>query len=794
MSSSLENIVPVGKDFYLFFRDSDGKLTIKKETRFKPYFFVSRKDYGPVAPRDKVKIIYTAHPGLVPRERKKWSVQGWTTYEADVLYDIRYSIDYHTRLSHIPVVTPRVQFLDIEVYSPSRSFPEIDDGKSFINIITVWDNYLEKYFIFFVDPNKVTGKRSGKNWNLYRVDSERALLVLLSKFWKKYTPDILTGWWIRGFDLKWILERARLLGIEKSLSPIGLVSFPRKEEEHGEYSIRGISVLDYLDLYRKFTYSEKESFSLDYISQLELGKGKTLSASDINEVYKNDSKQFIQYNINDVQLVVELDKKLHFLDLAFELKRESNCPYHYVLQQSKVVDSFILSFLQKKSLVGRSVGGAEVVERFKGAFVMEPVTGRHEWIIDLDFVSLYPSIIRSLNISPETLVSNPSPNESYYKAANNTFYCKCPRGIIPQLLDYIFERRLQYSKEMKKWVGKDKEKETFYYNKQYTYKILLNSFYGYLGYGRSRFYNINLAEAVTVTGQLLIQNVINELTGRGYKVVYGDTDSSFIALGKRNFDVGKLLDEVNSFVDFYAKFTFGVGSEHYLKMDSELVADVGLFFPVKKRYFLHLVSYKGGKVDRYEKKGLEIVRSDTPVPVREFLERIYKMVLHGKSKADIEMEINNFWNQIVQSSEEEVGNILYFPTGLSKKLKDYMREEKNKSGGKKGKPIAVRASENWNSICRLLNRRKIQGKEKIRYVYIHPIKLRPNHPPEDVLGWELTGGENYPFGSLVLPGGKIEVDRRKMFHILVESKLESLYQAMNWGTMNRETFDLETLF
>jgi DNA polymerase elongation subunit (family B) len=191
----------------------------------------------------------------------------------------------------------------------------------------------------------------------------------------------------------------------RRLSPISDVYFSKYRQR---YFLAGVSCLDYLMLYKKFTYSEEPTYRLDAISQKELGEGKIEYAGSLDDLYHNDRRKYVEYNLMDVELVVKLDKKLQFIELTRGICHIGHVPYEDIVFSSRYLEGAILTYLKDKKLVAPNKprnaysDNRTDEDKFIGAYVKEPEPGKYDWIFDLDLTSLYPSIIMSLNLSPET--------------------------------------------------------------------------------------------------------------------------------------------------------------------------------------------------------------------------------------------------------------------------------------------------------------------------------------------------------------------------------------------------------
>src|SRR6056300_720179 len=393
-------------------------------------------------------------------------------------------------------------------------------------------------------------------------------------------PDVVTGWNIDYFDIPYLFNRLkRSLGEKhaKRLSPIGQAFY---SPYRSRWFLAGVSCLDYLSLYKKFNYTELPNYRLDTVGRLEVGKGKIEYQGSLDDLFNQDIEKFIEYNLVDVEIVVEIDKKLQFIDLCRGIAHAGHVPYEDFVYSSKYLEGAMLTYLRRKGLVApnkpadRQERMQEIrdnnQEKFIGAYVKDPIVGKYDWIYDLDLTSLYPSIIMTLNISPEAKIGKVNDwdankfmkgeVDTYYigedeitrenkkeylekskfsVASNGVLYRTDSVGCIPGILDIWFNQRVEFKNEMKKY-GKagDKEKYAYYHKRQLVQKILLNSLYGVLGLPAFRFYDVDNATAVTTTGQTVIKSTADMANIKYNKElgtpdadsnIYIDTDSVFFS-------------------------------------------------------------------------------------------------------------------------------------------------------------------------------------------------------------------------------------------------------------------------
>jgi DNA polymerase elongation subunit (family B) len=471
--------------------------------------------------------------------------------------------------------------LDIETAS-ENGFPKPELAEEEVLLITL-KNYKTKRLITF----------GSRPYEPTRDDVEYVYCPreydLLSNFvawWESVEPEVITGWNVELFDMTYLCNRiTRVLGEKqlKRLSPWGIVnsdfveSFGRRQQK---YTLAGVSVLDYLDLYKKFTYTNRENYRLDTIANIELGQ-KKLDHSEFEtfkDFYTHGWTKFVDYNLIDVDLVDRLEDKMKLIDLVLLMAYDAHCNYTDTFAQVRLWDILIYNYLRKQKIVLPLLNRSEKSDQYAGAYVKEPQPGGYDWVVSFDLNSLYPSLIRFLNISPETILDTKHPNADVEKmilkqvdlydgedacvAANGARYSKEKTGFMPLLVTKMYAERVQYKKQMLQEKQRLEEIEgrlrrnptdelrerhaecvksvTKWSNFQMVRKICLNSLYGAIGNQYFRHYRLDNAEAITLTGQVAIRWIerkMNEFLNKCLQseeydyVIASDTDSIYLNLG-----------------------------------------------------------------------------------------------------------------------------------------------------------------------------------------------------------------------------------------------------------------------
>ena len=473
----------------------------------------------------------------------------------------------------------RIFTIDIETEVGDDGFHEPDLANERIQLITVKDFNSNKFITFGLHPYTNTNE----NVIYIHEPNELSLLRRFIAFWTKFYPDVVTGW-NSHFDTVYLYNRiSKLLGVNiaNKLSPYDVVTVRDKtigKKVYKVVDIGGISHLDYLVLYKKFTYNSQESYTLDYISSVELGESKVDNPYDtFKDFYQKDFQLFVDYNIQDVALVEKLENKLKFIELALTIAYSAKILYEDVFSPIKTWDVIIYNYLYNKKMVIPNKDPNNIKTRkYGGGYVKPPLIGRHDWVVSLDVTSLYPSLIMAYQVSPEKITNITLPvtinglleeqydlskiyNQDLCMAANGCCFTKGDKGILPSLIQFYFDKRKEAKGELK-IVKKELEELKKIINpsideqklleektniaaklngKQMAVKILINSLYGALGSDNFRYFDLRMAEGITFSGQLTIQWVANRLnafinklcnTSNIDRIPLIDTDSIIINL------------------------------------------------------------------------------------------------------------------------------------------------------------------------------------------------------------------------------------------------------------------------
>lgn len=359
--------------------------------------------------------------------------------------------------------------IDIET-SAEFGFPDVNDPLEEVLLITIQD-YNTKQIITF----GVRSAESIKNNHRYiECKDEYDLLKKFIEHWSANYPHIVTGWNIEFFDAPYLCNRIRkILGDDsvKKLSPWGIVNqreITRFKNTELVFDIVGVSILDYLDLYKKFTYNAQESYKLDHIAKVELDKQKVDYGEEdsFRMFYKNNWQKFVEYNVVDTELVDQLESKMKLIELILTMAYDAKCNYTDIFSAVRTWDCILWNHLWNKNIVVHQRDETRKGRQIEGAFVQEPVPGKYDWVVSFDATSLYPSIIMQYNLSPETLLPGGAKSVTVDKllikeplldtlkedticmTANGYVFKSDKQGIFPEIVQKLFDDRQKYKKLM----------------------------------------------------------------------------------------------------------------------------------------------------------------------------------------------------------------------------------------------------------------------------------------------------------------------------------------------------------
>jgi DNA polymerase elongation subunit (family B) len=720
--------------------------------------------------------------------------------------------------------------IDIEVKS-EEGFPDPDSCSEELLTISMQDYATKKIHTWGRKPYTPTQD----NVTYYYFEDEIAMINSFLFHWSQNPPEVVTGWNCRLYDIPYLCGRIeRIMGPKKMklMSPWGIVSHETifiNGREFNIFDIAGVTTLDYLELYKKFTYTNQESYRLDYIAEVELGQ-KKLDHSEFDtfkDFYNGNWKKFVDYNIVDVELVDRLEDKMKLIELALTMAYDAKVNFVDVMFQVRMWDTIIYNYLKKRNIVIPPRDRTEKSERYEGAYVKQPVPGVYDWVVSFDLNSLYPHLMMQYNISPETLVEEKHPSatidkilnkeitfemyKDYSVCANGAMFRKDIKGFMPELMEKMYAERkifkkkmLQAKRDYEKNPSAQLEKDIAKYNNfQMARKIALNSCYGAIGNQYFRFFKLANAEAITLSGQTSIRWIENKVNGylnnllQTEKVDYviaSDTDSIYINFGPvvnkflstKSGDKAAVVTLLNKvceeklepFIEtsYQELATYVNAYDQKMQMKRENIADRGIW-TAKKRYILNVWDSEGVRYSEPKLKimGIEAVKSSTPAPCRKMIKDALKLMMNG-TEDDVIKFIDESRKVFNKLPPEEIA----FPRSVS----DVKKHKSHSTIYAKGSPIHVRGALLYNHYIKelgLTNKySEINNGEKIKFIYLK----KANPIRENVISFisdfpREIGVDKY-------------IDYELQFNKAFLEPLKTILDAIGWNV--EKTVNLELFF
>jgi DNA polymerase elongation subunit (family B) len=804
----------------VLYRGFSGGERVESRENFSPTLYVTSKNQTEYKTLEG-NCVEPVHFGGI-RDAKEFvntydAVDNFTIY-GNTKYLYQYILSKYPKEVDYDFSQLNIMSLDIETTS-ENGFPSVEEAREEILCITVKDFTSKKIITWGCGEFR----NSRDDVHYVYCQNERELLLKFLEYWVQKTPDVITGWNVKFFDMPFICRRIdRMLSIKhmRSMSPWNSVRERKlfvKGQEKIYYDIIGVATLDYYDLYQKFTYTNQESYRLDHIAFVELGQ-KKLDHSEFEnfqDFYRSDWQKFIEYNIHDVELVDMLEDKMKLIELAVTMAYDAKVNFEDVFYQVRMWDSIIYDALTQENIVIPPKTESTKDQQYAGAYVKEPVPGIYDWVVNFDLNSLYPHLIMQYNISPETLLDDrvsginvdkllnreidTSTLDGVTMCPNGTLFTTKKQGFLPKLMQKIYTERTIYKKKMlaaKQEYENTKDPQLVkdiakYNNIQMARKIQLNSAYGAIGNEYFRYFRLENAEAITLSGQLSIrwiENKMNEYLNKILKsgdkdyVIAVDTDSIYLDLGdlvKNVFKGGTPSDKkVVNFLDKICKVeletyiescyqelaTYVNAYEQKMVMKRENIANRGIW-TAKKRYILNVWDSEGVRYKEPKMKimGLETQRSSTPAYFRDKLLKAYKIMIKGTND-----DMIDYISDIKRETQQQNYIDIAFPRGCNglEKYRSYSEIYK------KGTPIAVRGALLYNHY---LKQHKITNKfpliqegEKVKFIYLKT----PNPIGENIVSFFNTLPKEFKLDQYI--------NHQKQFEKSFLEPLKSVIECIGW--------------
>tara|TARA_R100000353_G_scaffold58555_5_gene46247 strand:- start:1977 stop:4475 length:2499 start_codon:yes stop_codon:yes gene_type:complete len=808
----------------------EGNRRVVEKVRFQPTLFIPTRNQSNYRTLDGVNVD-TIQPGSMmdcrdfirENEATNFRIYGNRDYIAQYISD-RFPDGCEPDMSLV-----NVMFIDIEVQS-DQGFPEPSLAQQPITAITVKSSNDDTFYtwgiggfspeISIVQDTRIEYKRCM---------DEHSLLKSFVSHYHNNIPDIVSGWNSEEFDMPYIVNRiARVLG-EDQLRKLSLFGHkPELNKEGTMYKITGTTQLDFMKLFKKlgYTYGNQESYKLDNIANVVLGEKKLdySEYSSLAALYRENHQKFIDYNIRDTQLVERMEEKTGFIALALTLAHKANSNYITSFGSVKIWDTYIYNVLRRRNIVISQPDPVHGDRRIEGAYVKQPLTGMHDWVCSFDLNSLYPHLIMQYNMSPETIADSVMPGvdvetlltknkfdvpKDHCLSSTGQLFRTDTHGIFPQIVEELYNERsvtkkkaLSAMQDLEK-ISKDdihqrfqvEKKISLYNNQQMAVKILMNSLYGAMSNKWFRYYDIRMAEAITISGQLTIRwaeqrinKYLNELlkTGNVDYVLAIDTDSLYVRLGdlvskvmpdETDQDkICKFIDKVASqkieplLADAYEELKEYVNAyEQKMVMAREIIAS-RVVFTGKKRYIANVLNNEGVQYSSPKLKvtGIESVRSSTPQVCRQLIEKTLKLILN-----EDEFAVQAFIKQARDKFKGLPVEDVAFPRGVNNLWK------KQKEGI--GVPIHVRAARKYNHMVKEKNLNNkyetIQNGDKIKFTYLK----MPNPAKQNVIAFPIILPNEFDLVRFV--------DYDMQFDKSYLEPIKNILDAIDWNVEKQNTLE-----
>ena len=788
--SSVESTVQNGTMpvIHIFGRDEYLRPHHIQIINYRPYFWCSEDTVKNLPDSSSIEVssetgisirkvplrkIYTQ----TPYDIKKYAAMV-EDFESDIAYHIKFMVDLGIKTG---IVVPDVnkQYYDVaevracDFETPLRMWMidiECSDENGFprperdpITCITLYDNFTEKYSTYYLMPNAkpqvfpppMENGCFDKDKHIIKMfPTEKEMMNVFVKDLQEADPDVLSGWNFKDFDIDYIIRRLDTL----KLDPQRLGRIYGKIDKMG---IKGRTIFDLLEGYKKMHPTKLESYRLDFVGEVELGENKVRYTGTLGDLWQNDVAKMIEYNYKDVQLCVGIDAKSSLIQFFIEISRYIGCPLGNTLHSSQVVDIYVLNTAKGKYVLPTR-GSAEAGDMFQGATVFVPNKGLKKNIGVVDLKALYPMSMITCNASLETKVVDPSiPDSMCNIAPTGTRFLKEPDGLTRTIINTLLEER-DSKKALRNTFEYGSPEYEKYDMQQNVVKVIMNTYYGVSGFAKFRLYDRDIGAAVTSIGRATIAHTKKFIAEKGYEVIYGDTDSCFIQMpeemtAEEIVEAGTTLaKQLNESYPEYAKRELNSETSFFSIKFEKLY---GRFFQgdAKKRYAGVILWKEGVWVKDGEGKldiaGFELKRSDSSKITQQVQETVFNMILDGKEKADLQAYVKPIIADFRSGRLplEEIG----VPNALSRDIEEYA-----------GERMQVRAAKYSNDNLGT----HFRSGSKPKRVYLKKVNTA-KYPPTDVLAFEYPEDVNWD---------DFEIDYILMCEKGIQKPLERIFDALGW--------------
>ncbi|XVH30767.1 DNA-directed DNA polymerase [Haloferacaceae archaeon DSL9] len=590
----------------------------------------------------------------------------------------------------------RVNIFDIEVDDRS-GFPE--DGEEPIICLTSYDSFREEYIAWhYVAPDGEGARpaefpeyeplQADTSIDVRTFDDEAAMLDAFVRYIEETDPDVLTGWNFEDFDAPYFLDRMEVVDKRTDLD-LSIDRLSRVDEVWrsgwGGPNIKGRVVFDLLYAYRRTQFSELDSYRLDAVGETELGVGKERYAGDIGDLWERDPRRLLEYNVRDVELCVEIDRKQGLIAFWDEVRKFVGCKLEDAPTPGDAVDMYVLHKAYGKFALPTK--GQQDAEDYEGGAVFDPITGVKENVTVLDLKSLYPMCMVTINAGPETKVGEDYDGETY-RAPNGTRFRKQPDGIMREMVDELLTER-ESKKALRNEHKPGSQDYLIFDRQQAAVKVIMNSLYGVTGWDRFRLYDKEGAAAVTATGREVINFTETAASELDYTVAYGDTDSVMLELGTdvSKADAIEQSFEIEEYINGrYDDFARDALNAEFHRFQIEFEKLYRRFFQAgrKKRYAGHIIWKEGKNVDDIDITGFEYKRSDIAPITKRVQKDVIELIVTGDDIDKDLAEVKAYLHEVIQEvlegdlSLDEIG----IPGGIGKRLDAYDTDTAQVRGAK----------------------------------------------------------------------------------------------------------------